>query len=78
MATNDRAMCGIHEQQLAEIDVKIDRVLALLDGGPGEPGLRMRVDRIEQSHVTSGKAFWLALTTALGLIGTLVSRLWEG
>jgi hypothetical protein len=57
---------------------KLDRIDTWLRGN-GDPGLMTRMDRIEQVHRKSVKAFWTLFgagtATVIGLVGTLVARL---
>ena len=41
--------------QLNSIEDKLDKLHACIDGTNGTPGLRIRVDRIEQDSVRQGK-----------------------
>lgn len=72
-------MSDIHER-LARVEVlvsstdeKLDQVLHALHGN-GEPGMKVRVDRLEQAEKRRAKVIWAAITSAVGLA---TAALWK-
>ncbi len=53
---------------LADIEKKLDRVITLLDGDNGHPGLRVRVDRVEQVMKFAGWILGVIFVAVVGLV----------
>ena len=58
-------------QEVRSLDGKVCRVLACVDGDREEPGLRIRVDRLEQTESTRK---WAIRAIAGGLFALLVKQ----
>ena len=58
-------------QEVRSLDGKVCRVLACVDGDREEPGLRIRVDRLEQTESTRK---WAIRAIASGLFALLVKQ----
>lgn len=62
------------ETSVDSLNEKVDRVLYALEGN-GTPGLKMRVDRLEQREESRAKWIGMAVTASIG--GVLLA-LWTG
>lgn len=58
-------------QEVRSMDGKVNRVLACVDGDREEPGLRIRVDRLEQTEATRK---WAIRAIAGGLFALLIKQ----
>lgn len=47
---------------------KVDKVLTCLEGGPSDPGLKVRVDRLEQSESKRTWTFRALVIAVFGLV----------
>ena len=61
-------------QEVRSLDGKVCRVLACVDGDREEPGLRIRVDRLEQTEATRK---WAIRTIAAGLFALFAKQVHE-
>jgi hypothetical protein len=68
-------------ERLTAIETTQDRVVADVSAiryaidGNGTPGLKIRIDRIEQREARRERAVWVAVTAAVGAVGMAVVRM---
>lgn len=69
--------CGIIEkpceQEFREINRKLDNLDAALRGN-GQPGIKHRVDRLEEAHASARRLLWCLIGAVVPL---LVSAAWK-
>lgn len=71
---NIEAQLATLVQEMRSLDGKVCRVLACVDGDREEPGLRIRVDRLEQAEATRK---WAVRALAGGFFGLLIKQIQE-
>lgn len=54
------------------VDAKLGRILSCVDGYGDDPGMRVRLDRLEQSESTRK---WAIRAVSTGLFGIIVERI---
>ncbi len=55
---------------------RLDRIDRSLDGN-GQPGLKTRLDRVEQHEKGRARLLWLTLTTAIAGLGSWILSHWK-
>ena len=60
--------CFLHERELMSINTKLDRLLVAVEGDNNHNGLKLKVDRLNQSVSFFMKGFWLLLAAVAALI----------
>lgn len=59
---------GQIEIQLSQLLMQLSQVTTLLQGTNGQPGIVVRLDRLEQSEGRRSKLLWLAVGAALAAL----------
>jgi hypothetical protein len=68
------------QAHLRSQDQKLDRILTYLEGDdldPEKPGIKVRLDRIEQFIATQKKIIWSIVTLVIGAIVTFFIALFK-
>lgn len=69
------------QEHLSAQDKKLDRILTYLEGDdldPGKPGIKVRLDRIEQFIAVQKKVIWGVVTVLVGSIVTFAVAIFRG
>ncbi len=75
---NDSQRLAVLIERLDEVQCDVKRCVRLLEGNNGSPGLRMKVDRLEQREKTRGRALWVVFGTALASLGAVLGKTLAG
>lgn len=60
--------CYLHERELMSINQKLDRLLVAVEGDNNHNGLKLKVDRLNQSVTFFTRGFWLILAAVAALV----------
>lgn len=71
IGTRQKVQTEATNSKLDELGEKLDKVSYALDGN-GKPGLKTRVDRLEQQSKIKNAILWVLFTTSLASIATLI------
>lgn len=59
------------EERLKSMDEKLDKLVESVDGN-GQAGLKLRVDRLEQSRAFASKVLWVLFGATISLLASTV------
>jgi hypothetical protein len=60
------------KQQLEQINGKLEKLNHFIEGDLDEPGLKVRLDRLEQAETRRGYYLKTAISTAIGSLVTAI------
>ena len=59
---------GQIEVQLSQLLIQLSQVTTLLQGTNGQPGIVVRLDRLEQAESRRSRLLWVAVSAAAGAL----------
>lgn len=66
----------ISKEEFADLRNAVGRIEKAIHGDDDRPGIRMRIDRLEQAQETASRLMWIAVTAGIvSLFGGLVSAI---
>lgn len=74
LASDETQYENVCKEQFKKILDRLDEIHGKLFVGNGQPAMNVRLDRLEQSHKASTKAFWIAITA---LIVVMIGAVWD-